>query len=665
MGQQHQAHAEHPSHNEHAGHDPNIFKQKFWISLVLSVPTLFFSHTIQGWLGFHLEFTGSEYIPALFGLIIFGYGGMVFIKGARQEIINRQPGMMTLISMAISIAMLYSLAVTATVVDGMDFWWELATLVTIMLLGHWLEMTSIMRARSALHELARLLPDEAEITTNQGTKHVAISAVHVGDHVLIRPGGRIPADGNVVKGTSDVNEAMLTGESQPVQKKTGDSVAAGTSNGSGSLTVQVAKTGDDTAIAGIMRLVAEAEASKSKTQILADKAASYLTYAAIATALMTAIGWSIAGESAGFILERVVTVLIIACPHALGLAIPLVTSIATTLAAKRGILIRKRIALEAARNIDVVLFDKTGTLTEGKQGVVDIMATGSEHALLAAAASVEYESEHSIARAIVAAARQRHISYETAQDFSAIPGRGARATLNGQQVYVGSPALATALAAAVPEAVQVATQQAAEQGKTVIYVIWDKTVQGAVILADVIRDESKEAVALLQAQGKRVAVLTGDSEGVAAWVSQALGISEYFAEVAPERKAAVVTQLQADGSKVAMVGDGINDAPALVQADIGVAIGAGTDVAVESAGIILAANDPRGVANIITLSQATYRKMQQNLVWAVGYNVVSVPLAAGVTAGLGFILSPALGAVLMSASTIIVAVNAQLLRRSR
>ena len=654
---------DHAAHDKHAGHSPNMFKKKFWLSLLLTIPTLFFSHTVQSWFGFHLAFTGSEYIPAVFGAIIFFYGGLVFLKGAKIELEGRQPGMMTLISMAITVAFGYSLAVTLGFVEGMDFWWELATLVTIMLLGHWLEMASVQGAQGALKELAKLLPDEAELITGGETKKVRISDLKVGDTVLVRPGAQVPTDGEVLKGESDVNESMLTGESKPVKKTAQMQVIGGTINGSGSLTVKVTKVGGDTALAGIMKLVAEAQSSKSKTQILADKAAYYLTFVALGAALVTWIAWAAAGQSAGFILERIVTVLVIACPHALGLAVPLVTAISTTLAAKNGLLIRQRMALEAARNIDVILFDKTGTLTKGEQGVVDIVADGNKQELLARAAAVEADSEHPIARAVVNSAKEQKLSVSQAANFASLAGRGTKANVGGKTIYVGGPRLIEELQATMPEGIKQASAQASNEGKTVVYVIEGKTVRGAIMLADVIREESKEAVATLHGMGKRVAMLTGDSKGVAAWVAKELGIKEYFAEVLPENKAEAVKKLQADGSKVAMVGDGVNDAPALTQANIGIAIGAGTDVAIEAAGIVLASSDPRGVAKIVKLSRATYTKMSQNLWWATGYNALAIPLAAGVTAALGFVLSPAFGAVLMSLSTIIVAVNAQFLRK--
>ncbi len=652
----------HHEHDKHAGHNPDIFKKKFWLSLLLTIPAVLYSHTIMDLLNYSMPtFPGSKWIPAIFGIIIFFYGGLVFIKSAKAEIAARTPGMMTLISLAITVAFTYSLAVTLGL-DGMDFWWELATLVTIMLLGHWLEMAAVMNAQGALSELAKLLPDEAELVVGNGTKTVAVSTLKVGDLVLVRPGAAIPADGKVTKGESNVNEAMLTGESKPVSKTVESTVTGGAINGSGSLTIKVTKVGEDTALAGIMKLVADAQNSKSRTQIIADRAAFYLTFIALGAAILTAIGWAIFSDrSLSFILERVVTVLVIACPHALGLAVPLVTAISTSLAAKNGLLVRNRIALESARNIDVILFDKTGTLTRGEQGVVDIVPVSiSSNELLTLAGTVELESEHPIAKAIVRFAKDKKLNLPAAKNFSAMSGRGAKASVNGRTIYVGGPKLLEELSAKQSTQIKKSYEHASSEGKTVVYVVSNKEVLGIIMLADVIRPESKEAVSALLNAGKRVAMLTGDAKGVAAWVANELGIAEFFAEVLPENKANVVKQLQADGSKVAMVGDGVNDAPALTQADVGIAIGAGTDVAIESAGIVLASSDPRGVAKIVVLSKATYRKMVQNLFLGAGYNVVAIPLATGVT---GFILSPALGAVLMSMSTVIVALNAQLLRK--
>jgi Cu2+-exporting ATPase len=652
-------------HDKHAGHNPNMFKQKFWLTLLLTIPTLVFSHTVQQWFNVHITFTGSEYIPAVFGTIIFFYGGLVFLKSAKAELAAKKPGMMTLISMAISVAFVYSLLVTFKIVSGMDFWWELATLVAIMLLGHWLEMASVENAQGALKELAKLLPDEAELVVDGGeTKTVAVSDLKVGDILLVRPGAKVPVDGVVVKGSSEINEAMLTGESKAVKKTVASEVIGGTINTTGALTIKATKVGDDTALAGIMKLVDEAQTSKSKTQILADRAAFLLTIIAILAALATWITWWALGESAEFILERVVTVLVVACPHALGLAIPLVTAISTTLAAKNGLLIRQRAALEVARNIDVVLFDKTGTLTKGEQGVVAIVSNDDARTLSLAAA-LEKESEHPIAKAIFQYARSQNVPEIHTTDFSALSGRGVEARVEGKAVYVGGPRLLEKLQLKPTSSLGTTVGEASEAGQTVVYVVEETVILGAIMLADVIREESKEAVQSLQAAGKRVAILTGDSEGVAAWVAKQLGVTEYFAQVLPEHKAETVRKLQADGSRVAMVGDGVNDAPALTQADIGIAIGAGTDVAIESADIVLASSDPRGVAKIVVLSKKTYRKMLQNLAWATGYNALAIPLAAGVTSGVGFILSPAFGAVLMSLSTIVVAINAQFLRKTR
>ncbi|HEX9595205.1 MAG TPA: heavy metal translocating P-type ATPase [Candidatus Saccharimonadales bacterium] len=656
-------HNSHEHHDKHAGHSPDMFKKKFWLSLILSIPVLAFSGSVQDWLGYSLEFNGSQYIPAIFGIALFWYAGLVFLRGAKTEIANRQPGMMTLISMAIVVAFGYSLAITLNLLDGMDFWWELATLITIMIFGHWMEMAAVQSAQGALKELAKLLPDEAELVTKRGTRKVALSELKVGDLVLVRPGAKIPADGRVAKGESDVNESMLTGESKPVKKTASEEVVAGTINGSGSLRVEVTRIGDDTALAGIMKLVAEAQKSKSKSQVLADRAAFYLTFIALGAALITFASWLILSEqSTTFITARVVTVLVIACPHALGLAIPLVTAISTTKAAGSGLLIRKRIAQEAARNIDVILFDKTGTLTRGEQGVVDTAVLGDVNRLLELAAAVESESEHPIARAIVSSAEERKVKVPKSSSFTALSGRGAKASVEGKTVYVGSPLMLKELGLKLPPEIEKASSAASKEGKTVVYAIQDRQVIGAIMLADVIREESKEAIVSLKAMGKRVAMLTGDSLGVAAWVAGELGIEEYFAEVLPENKAGIVKRLQADGSQVAMVGDGVNDAPALTQADVGIAIGAGTDVAIESAGIVLASDDPRAVAKVIRLSKATYRKMQQNLAWATGYNILAIPLAAGVLYSSGILLAPAVGAILMSLSTVIVAVNAQLLR---
>ncbi|HEY5695349.1 MAG TPA: heavy metal translocating P-type ATPase [Candidatus Saccharimonadales bacterium] len=665
----HHATMNHAEHNKHAGHSPAMFQQRFWWSLVLTVPVLLFSDSIQTWFHYQLAFAGSQYIPAIFGLVLFWYAGRVFLIGAKAEIADRQPGMMTLISMAITVAFGYSLAITLRLIDGMDFWWELATLITIMIFGHWMEMASIQNAQGALKELAKLLPDVADLLTKTGVKSVSVHELKVGDRVLVRPGAKVPADGEVIEGESEVNESMLTGESTPVKKAPSLQVAAGTINGNSALTIKVVKTGNNTMLAGIMRLVAEAQNSKSKTQVLADRAAFYLTFIAIGAALLTAFMWWLFGhESAAFILTRVVTVLVIACPHALGLAIPLVIAISTTMAARSGLLFRQRMALETARRIDVVLFDKTGTLTKGQQGVTDIWAAAGYKTdeILSLAASLEWQSEHTIGKGIVQKAKAQHVQLREVKKLTALPGFGVQGVLPGGKTYYAvSHRFIEEKAISVPATLAAKTKQAAKAGKTEVYLIKETEVIGAIAVADQIRDESRRAIKALKEMGIRTAMITGDSKAVAAYVARELGLDEYMAEVRPEDKSAKVKELQKNGQCVAMVGDGVNDAPALMQADVGIAIGAGTDVAIESAGIILASSDPGGIVKTIKLARATYRKMRQNLAWAAGYNVVAIPLAAGVATSLGFTLSPAVGAVLMSLSTIIVALNAQFLRKLR
>lgn len=647
----------HEMHDKHTDHSSEMFRDKFWWSLVLTLPVLLYSNSIQNWLNFSMpKFLGSGYFPLIFGTILFFYAGTVFIKGAIAEIKSRQPGMMTLISQAIIVAFVYSLF-AIFFVQGSEFFWELSTLITIMIFGHWMEMRSVMNAQGALKELAKLLPDTAEL--NNGQK-VSVFQLKLGDVVLVRPGTKVPVDGVIIEGSSSVNEAMITGESELVRKIKDSEVIAGTVNGNGSFKVKVTKIGENTALAGIMRLVAEAQSSKSKAQILADKAAFYLTIVATISGLVTLIVWLAGGRGASFAFERTVTVLVIACPHALGLAIPLVTAISTSLAAKNGLLIKKRIALEAARNIGVVLFDKTGTLTRGEHGVVDIWpSNGSEQDVLKIAATVEANSEHSIAAAIVKKAKELSITFSPGQNFLAIPGKGVKAEVSGREFFVGSSKLIEEKNISLEEVKQ-KIEQAGGEGKTVVYVLEQDKLIGIITTADLIREQSKQAVNELKQMGVRVAMLTGDSEAVAQYVSKELGITEYFAQVLPEHKADKVKELQKDGSRVAMVGDGVNDAPALAQADIGIAIGAGTDVAIESAGIILVKSDPRDIVKIIKLSKATYSKMAQNLVWATGYNVIAIPLAAGL---FGIFLPAAIGALLMSVSTIIVALNAQLLRK--
>ena len=588
----------------------------------------------------------------------------MFIKGAWGELKARLPGMMTLISLAIITAYVYSVA-TQFWLSGEGFFWELATLVTIMLLGHWLEMASIAKAENALDAISKLLPDKAEKLVNGKPKQVLVSELKVGDLVLIRPGASIPVDGVIVDGSSSVDESAITGESKPVSKTTNDEVVAGTGNQDGSLTVKVTKLGQDTALAGIMWLVTEAQSSKSNVQVLADKAAFYLTIIAIATAVITFIYWLVAKDAA-FALERSVTVLIIACPHALGLAIPLVVSISTALSARNGLLVRKRLALEVARKLDWVLFDKTGTLTKGEHGVTDIWATSgyTKDEVLYLTASLEQHSEHIIGKAVVRKAENQQVHLDKVNNFKALPGLGVQGTLHGKDIFIAaSYRYIEENKLTVPADIANSVKQAAKEGKTEVYLITKKKVVGALGLADIVREQSKQTIKTLKAMGIKTAMITGDSDDVAAYVSKQLELDQYFAEVKPEDKAAKVKELQKSGQQVAMIGDGINDAPALTQADIGIAIGAGTDVAIKSADIILIKSDPQDVVKIIHLSKATYRKMAQNLMWSTGYNVVAIPLATGVLYGSGILLSPAVGAVLMSLSTVIVAINAQLLRR--
>lgn len=652
-------------HDKHKGHSVEMFRDKFWLSLILTLPVLAYSEMIQQWLRFTPpQFAGSEYVPFVLSSVLFLYGGLVFIKGGREELKAKQPGMMVLISLAIMTAYVYSVA-TQFFIKGEGFFWELATLITIMLLGHWLEMASVHKAENALEALSKLLPDIAEKLEGGKLRKVPVNQLKVGDRILVRPGSSIPVDGEVTEGTSSVNEAAITGESKPVGKSVGDEVIAGTVNQDGSLTIRVTKTGEHTALAGIMRLVAEAQASKSNVQVLADRAAFWLTLIALAAAAISFVFWIITKDF-NFALERAVTVLVIACPHALGLAIPLVVAISTTLSARNGLLVRRRLALEAARNLDVVLFDKTGTLTRGEHGVTDIWAAKgySEQDVLHLAASLEQPSEHIVGKGIVRKAQEEHVHFDKVEDFTALPGLGVKGTLHGHETYVAaSYRYVEAHGLEVPQEISAGISQAAKEGKTTTYLVFNNKVIGAIALADTIREEAKTAIATLLQLDIRPAMITGDSQDVADYVAKQLGINEYFAGVRPEEKASKVKALQQKGLRVAMVGDGINDAPALSQADIGIAIGAGTDVAIKSADIILAKSDPGDVVKIITLSKNTYKKMVQNLLWATGYNVLAIPLAAGALYSAGVLLAPALGAVLMSLSTIIVAINAQTLRR--
>lgn len=652
----------HSDHDKHAGHKTESFLTKFWISFALTVPIFFYSEMAVMLFGIEApRFVGSSYVFLLVGSIVFFYCGWIFLSSAYRELKARLPGMMTLIAIAVIAA--YAFSVYA-ILSGMkhDLLFELSSLITIMLLGHWIEMRSVRGAQGALKELAKLLPDVAEVVRGNSTQVISLSELKEGDVVLVKPGSKVPADGVVAEGQSEINESVITGESKPVAKKQGDEVIAGSINGDGTLRVRVTKIGESTFLAGVMRLVADAQASKSRLQILSDQAAYYLTIVAVTAGILTFGAWIFAQAGIVFATERLVAVLVIACPHALGLAVPLVASISTTMAARNGLLIRQRLALEAARKINIVLFDKTGTLTKGEFGVDAIVANGtSEDEVLRTAASVNTHSEHPLAKAMVAEAKHRDIALIDVKDFERIPSGGAKGDLNGAEVRVGNDRLLAKVQ--VPEEFKSRTSALSRQGKTVIYVISNNTLIGGIALADVIREESREAIKALKDVGIKSAMITGDSEDVAKWVAEELGLDEYFAKVLPHEKAEKVKLLQSNGNKVAMVGDGVNDAPALTQADLGVAVGAGTNVAIESAGIILMKSDPRDIPKIIRLSKLTYKKMIENLFWASGYNVIAIPLAAGILASQGILLQPWLAAVFMSVSTVIVAFNAMLLRR--
>ncbi len=657
---------DHDSHDQHAGHSPEMFRDKFWLSFALTLPVLVWSTHIEELLGYRApEFPGSSWIAPVLATAIFFYGGLVFLQGARHELKARLPGMMTLISLAITVAFVFSWVVRLGLIEAGALWWELATLVTIMLLGHWIEMRSIQQAQGALQELAKLLPDTATRIRGETEETVPVSALREGDVVLIRPGERVPADGIIRKGASALNEAMLTGESRPVKKEEGDEVIAATINGEGSLRVEVTGTGDKTKLSGIMRLVADAQTSKSRAQHLADRAAQLLTGVAILSGILTLIVWLLLGASIDFSIVRVVTVLVIACPHALGLAVPLVVAISTTLGAKNGLLVRDRRGLEEARNLNTVIFDKTGTLTLGEFRVVEMAVAGglAEDEALLIAAGVESESEHPIARGIVKTAEDRKLDVPAAQGFRALTGKGVAASVAGVEYHMGGPALLKQEDAQIPDELRTVAEAAAARGQAAIYLLRGGQAMAVFAVADAIREESREAIRALHARGIEVAMLTGDAQAVADAVAAELGIDTVYAQVLPEDKASKVRELQSQGKKVAMVGDGVNDAPALATADIGIAIGAGTDVAVEAGHIVLVRSDPRDIPKIVALSRATYRKMLQNLWWAAGYNILAIPLAAGVLAAWGILLTPAAGAVLMSASTVVVAVNAQLLKR--
>lgn len=659
---------DHGSGSDHAGHHAHMvadFRRRFWVSLVLSVPVVALAPMIQSWLGLRdaLCFPGDGYLQFAFATAVYFYGGWPFLQGFLSELKKRQPGMMTLIALAISVAYFYSSAV-AFGVRGEVFFWELATLIDIMLLGHWIEMRSVLGASAALESLVRLMPAEAHLVVDGNTREVPVADLSRGDRVLVKPGEKVPTDGTIVEGRSSVNESMLTGESRPVEKGEGDLVIGGSVNGEAAFTVEVSKTGDETYLAQVIDLVRKAQESRSRTQDLANRAALVLTVVALSVGVATLATWLALGRDFAYALERTVTVMVIACPHALGLAVPLVVAVSTAISAGSGLLIRDRSAFEAARGLDAIVFDKTGTLTEGRFGVTDVvpLADLDETQVLRLAAAIEGQSEHPIAAGVVRSAKDRGIEPPAAKEFRAIPGMGAEARVGGTIVHVVSPGY---LKNAKVDVTDERVQKAAADGKTVVYVLSNGRLVGAIALADVIRPESRAAIDRLKAMGVRVMMLTGDAKPVADWVSRELGLDEVFAQVLPEQKAEKIREVQARGLTVAMTGDGVNDAPALTQADVGIAVGAGTDVAIESADIVLVRSDPRDVTAIVDLARATYRKMVQNLWWAAGYNIVAIPLAAGVLYPLGIVLSPAAGAVLMSVSTVIVSINARLLRVRR
>jgi P-type Cu2+ transporter len=665
-------HQEHRHHDKHAGHDPEAFRRKFWLSLVVTIPIVATSDMVMDWFGYRLDFPGIGLVGPILGSFVFWYGGWPFLVGAVRELRDRAPGMMLLISMAITVAYAASLATTVGWFD-LDFWWELAALVTIMLLGHWQEMKAIGQARGALAALAALLPDDAERVRDDHVERVGVSDLRLGDVVLVRPGARVPADGRIVDGAAELDESMITGESRPVPRAAGDRVVAGTVATDSAIRVRVEAVGEDTALAGIQRLVAQAQQSSGRAQVLADRFAAWLFYIATAAGVLTFLVWSLGGSLTDAVV-RTVTVLVIACPHALGLAIPLVIALSTAVSARAGILVKDRLALERMRTIDAVLFDKTGTLTKGAHTVTGIAAASgrTEADVLRLAGAVEADSEHPLAKAIVTAAQAKN-DVPAATAFQSLPGRGVRASVDGVPYGVGGPALLRELGVTPPSELDSAGREWGRRGAAVLHLVrldGTPTVVGAIALEDEVRPEARRAIARLRAEGiGKIAMITGDARAVAEAVAADLGfrpgIDEVFAEVLPADKDEAVADLQRRGHRVAMVGDGVNDAPALARADVGIAIGAGTDVAIESAGVVLASSDPRGVVGIIRLSRASYRKMVQNLAWAAGYNVIAIPLAAGVMAWAGLTLSPAIGAVLMSGSTIVVALNAQLLRRVR
>lgn len=660
---EHHGHHDHHSHHAHMVAD---FRRRFWVSLALTIPVIVLAPMIQGWVGLEetLDFPGDSFVQFAFATVVFFYGGWPFLKGLVEELKKKLPGMMTLIALAISVAYFYSSAVVFGL-EGEVFFWELATLIDIMLLGHWIEMRSVMGASAALEKLVKLMPSEAHLVQDDGsTKDVKVADLSHGDRVLIKPGEKIPTDGVIIEGRSTINEAMLTGESKPVEKGEGDEVIGGAINGEAAFTIEVQKTGDETYLSQVIEMVRRAQESKSRTQDLANRAALWLTIIAISVGAVTLVTWLLLGKPFDFSLERTVTVMVIACPHALGLAVPLVVAVSTAISAGNGLLIRDRTAFERARELDAIVFDKTGTLTEGRFGVTDVISIGdrSEDELLKLAASLESQSEHPIAEGVVRGAEERGIDYSAPKQFRAIAGKGAEAVVDGVRLKIVSPGYLRENNLTVDDD---RISEVAEQGKTVVYVLIEDKIEGAIALADIIRPESREALNRLKEMGIQVMMLTGDAKAVAKWVSDELGLDDYFAEVLPDEKASKIKEVQSRGLVVAMTGDGVNDAPALTQADVGIAVGAGTDVAIESADIVLVRSDPRDVTAIVELAGATYRKMVQNLWWATGYNAFAIPAAAGVFYSLGILLSPAVGAVLMSLSTVIVAINARFLKVRR
>ena len=661
----HGAHGAHGAngHDEHAGHDPEMFRERFWLALLATIPLVVTSEMVMDWFGYELDFTGRGLIGPVLGSFVFWWGGWPFLAGAVAEVRSRLPGMMLLIGMAITVAYVASMATSLGAFD-LDFWWEMSALVTIMLLGHWQEMKAIGQAQGALAALAELLPDRAERVGPGGEiEQVPVSELALGDVVLVRPGARVPADGEIVEGSAELDESMITGESRPVARDAGEKVVAGTVTTDSAIRVRVTAVGDDTALAGIQRMVADAQASGGRAQALADRFAAMLFYVAAGAGLITFVAWSLLDQVSDAVI-RTVTVLVIACPHALGLAIPLVITLATAVSARAGVLVKSRLALERMRDIDAVVFDKTGTLTRGAHVVTGVVAaTGvDEDEVLGLAAGVESDSEHPLARAIVVAARKRG-EIAQATGFRSLTGRGVEAGIDGRTHAVGGPALLRERGLEPPPELAERIDAREARGAAVLHLVRDGEVIGSLALEDEVRPEAREAVADLRSRGVKVKMITGDARQVAEAVGRDLGIDEVFAEVLPEDKDQAVAELQRRGLSVAMVGDGVNDAPALARADVGIAIGAGTDVAIESADVVLASSDPRGVSGVIRLSRASYRKMVENLTWAAGYNIVAIPLAAGVLAWAGITLAPAVGAILMSASTIVVALNAQLLRR--